>query len=116
MAITPVNASVTVTTAGTRVQVNSSAAIKPTAVYFEALGSNTGFIYVGLVSVTSTLYMAKLGVSPTSVGMGFSITAPGAGSSGFKLGGQGLQLSDFYIDSSVSGEKCLVTYVYSTGG
>lgn len=114
MAVTPVNASHTVTTAGTRVQLTTDADIRPTAVYFEALGSNTGYIYVGLSTVSSTVYMAKLGVT-SSVGQGFSLTAPGAGGN-FKGGGQGIQLSDIWFDSSVNGEKVLVTYVYSTGG
>lgn len=114
MAVTPVNATVTVTTAGTRVQVNSSTAIKPASIYFEALGSNTGYIYIGLSDVSSTKYIAKLGVT-SSVGQGFSLTAAGAGGL-YKGGGQGIQLSDLYVDSSVNGEKVQVTYLYSQGG
>lgn len=110
MAVTPVNASKTVTTAGTRVQVNSTAGILPTSIYFEALGSNTGYIYVGLSDVASTLYIARL-----SAGQGFSLGAE-IGSLGYRAGGQGLKLSDYWVDSSVNGEKVLVTYMYSTGG
>jgi hypothetical protein len=114
MAVTPVNTTITVTTAGTRVRLTSDTNIKPSAVYFEADDGNTGYIFVGTVAVASTIYMAKLGVV-SSVGQGFSLTAPGAGG-GFKAGGQGIQLSDLYVDSTVNGEKVQVTYVYSTGG
>lgn len=111
MAITPIHATKTVTTAGTRVQVETSASVKPTSVYFEALASNTGFIYLGLVTVSSTVYIARL-----SAGQGFTISSDGSGSFKYRLGGQGIQLSDIYIDSSVSGEKVQMTYMYSTGG
>jgi hypothetical protein len=110
MAITPVNASLTNTTAGTRTQVVSDTDIKPTSVYFEALASNTGFIYVGLSTVSSTVYIVRL-----SAGQGFSLQADGIGGRG-RLGGIGIQLSNLYIDSSVSGEKVLVTYQYPIGG
>ena len=108
MAVTPIHSTVTVTTAATRVQVTADADIKPMSVYFEAAGANTGFIYVGLVTVSSTVYIARL-----AAGTSFSIGGvPGAG----RLGGTGIQLSALYVDSSVSGEKVQVTYVYPTGG
>jgi len=107
MSITPVNASVTVTTAGTRVQVSATTSLKPTSIYFEALGTNTGCIYVGLVSVTSTLYIARL-----SPGQGYTVTVDSTGAARI---GNDLQLSAFYLDSSVSGEKCLVTYMHRVG-
>ena len=107
MAITPINASVTVTTAGTRVQVSATTTLKPTSIYFEALGTNTGYIYVGLVTVTSTLYITRL-----SPGQGYSICVDSMGASRM---GNDFQLSAFYLDSSVSGEKCLVTYYHRAG-
>lgn len=110
MAITPVVASLTNTTAGTRTQVTATTTIQPTSVYFEALAGNTGYIYVGTSSVSSTVYMTRL-----SAGQGFTVGADGAGI-GHRAGGQGLQLSNFYVDSSVNGDKVLVTYLYSTGG
>lgn len=107
MSVTPVHATVTVTTAGTRVQVNSDTGIKPVSVYFEAAGANTGFIYVGLVTVSSTVYMTRL-----AAGSSFSLNAAAGGS----VAGTGLQLSALYVDSSVNGEKVQVTYMYEIGG
>jgi hypothetical protein len=104
MAITPVNASLTVTTAGTRVAVTATTTILPSSVYFEALGSNTGFIYIGLVTVSSTVYISRL-----AAGQGIEISLDGDNVR------QGLQLSNLYADSSVNGEKVLVTYQYRTG-
>lgn len=105
MSVTPVNASLTVTTAGTRVRVSSNTALRPTSIYVEALGTNTGYIYVGLVTVSSTVYIARL-----SAGQSVSFSMDGAGLSGFAKGSLDFQLSDFYIDSSVNGEKALITY------
>lgn len=113
MAVTPVLLTKTVTTAGTQIQVTTSTTIKPVAVYFEADSANTGYIYVGDSAVSSSAYFAKLGVT-SSVGQGFSISVPGG--LGYKAGGQGIQLSDIWVDSSVSGEKVHVTYIYATGG
>jgi len=113
MAVTPVLLVKTVTTAGTRVQVTTDADIKPIAVYFEPLASNTGVIYIGDSAVSSTNYMARLTIPSTTANSSWSVTGtPGQG----RLGGVGLQLSNFYVDSSVSGEKVMVTYVYNTGG
>jgi len=101
------NASLTNTTAGTRTQCTATTTIRPSSVYFEALGTNTGYIYIGTVTVTSTLYIPRL-----SAGQGFSLgIEPGGG-----LGSTGLQLSNLYVDSSVNGEKVLMTYMYPTGG
>jgi hypothetical protein len=103
MAITPVNIGVTVTTAGTRVQVSTNTHLRPSAIYFEALATNTGYIYIGAVDVTSVIYMTRL-----AIGTGTWSIATGAP-------GVGIQLSSFYVDSSVSGEKVRITYVYDTG-
>lgn len=112
MAITPKQVTVTVTTAGTRVQVTTDTAIRPHAVYFEALSSNTGQIYIGDVLVSSTVYMARLTIPSTTSAPSWQISSPaGAG----HAGGTGIQLSNMYIDSSVNGEKVQVTYVYNTG-
>ena len=108
MAITPVNASKTVTTAGTRVQIEPSNSIEPSSVYIEALASNTGYIYVGVATVSSTVYMSRL-----AAGEGLSITVNGGAN--FRAGGQGIQLSSIYIDSSVNGEKALLTYMNHEG-
>ncbi len=110
MGITPINASVTVTTAGTRVQVNSATNILPTSIYFEANKANSGNIYIGLSDVASTKYIACL-----TAGSGFCITSDGIGGTG-RLSGVGLKLNLFYADTSNSGDKVLVTYMFNQGG
>jgi len=107
MAITPVHATKTVTTAGTRVQLETDTSIKPSSAYFEASKANTGNIFIGLVTVTNAIYIACL-----AAGEGISFGAEPGG----KYGGTGIQLSSFYADSSVNGEKVQVTYLYPTGG
>jgi len=110
MPITLTNSTVTVTTAGTRTQVTSSTSIYVESIYIEALGTNTGYMYIGNSDVSSTKYVARLGA-----GQGWWWTAPSSGGSGYKAVGQGLQISSLYIDSSVSGEKVQVTYNYHIG-
>jgi hypothetical protein len=105
--IVPVNATVTVATAGTRVQINSTAGLLPTSIYFEALGSNSGNMFIGLSDVASTKYIARL-----TAGNGFSITSDGIGGTG-RLSGIGLSLASFYADCSSSGDKVQVTYMYN---
>lgn len=110
MAVTPVHTTKTVTTAGTRVQLTATTTILPSSVYIEALGTNTGYIYLGLVTVSSTVYISRL-----SAGQGIWIAADAPGTRG-GLGSVGLQLSSLYIDSSVNGEKAQMTYMFPTGG
>jgi hypothetical protein len=99
MSLKPIPASVTVTTAGTRVQV-SATATPVASVYFEGLHTNTGKIYVGDSTVSSTVYIVELDAKT------------GATIEGDQLRGNTdeLVLSDFWVDSSVNGEKVLVTY------
>ena len=112
MGITPKLVTLTVTTAGTRVQVTSDTEIRPHAVYFETLSTNTGQIYIGDVTVSSTVYMARLTIPSAASAPSWQISSPaGAG----HAGGTGIQLSNMYVDSSVSGEKVQVTYVYNVG-
>ena len=110
MAITPVLITKTVTTAGTQVQVTTNTAIKPISVYFEADSANTGQIYIGLSDVSSTSYFARLTIPSTTSAPGWSIS----GTSGHRIGGTGIQLSNFWVDSSVNGEKVHITYVYES--
>lgn len=111
MAVTPVNTALTVTTAGTEIQCTTDTDIKPSSVYFEALGTNTGFIYIGLSTVSSTVYIARL-----SAGQGFTVAADAAGGMNYRAGGAGIQLSNLWVDSSVNGEKVQMSYMYTTGG
>ena len=109
MAIIPKLLTKTVATAGTRVEVTTSTTILPTSIYFEALATNTGYIYIGDSTVSSTVYFARL-----SPGQGFTFSSDGVGGSG-RVGSIGFQLSAFYVDSSVSGEKVQVTYMNQIG-
>lgn len=106
--IKPVVATKTVTTAGTQIQVSTNASIAVTSLYFEALGTNTGYIYVGDADVSSTNYVARL-----SAAEGFSVSIDNAGRS---TTGAELQLSAWWVDSSVNGEKCQVTYLQRSAG
>lgn len=108
-AVTPVHATKTVTTAGTEIQATATTTILPSSVYFEALGTNTGYIYIGLSTVSSTVYIARL-----SAGQSFTLTSDALSQQ--RSGGTGIQLSAIYIDSSVNGEKVQMTYMYPTGG
>ena len=100
MAQKVVHASKTVTTAGTRVQFSTSD-LPVLSIYFEALDTNTGKIYIGTSTVSSSDYVAELDAK-----VGVSIEA---GEMHGTL--QEFILSDFWIDSSVNGEKVLVTYI-----
>lgn len=113
MGITPVLLVKTITTAGTQIQVETDTDIKPSAVYFEALSTNTGVIYIGDSSVSDTNYMARLTVPSASSSPSWSISATPTGG---RSGGTGIQLSNLWVDASVSGEKVMVTYVYELGG
>lgn len=110
MAITPVQAVKTVTTAATAVRF-STGNEKPSSIYFEALGTNTGYIYIGLSNVSATNYIARL-----SAGQGFTMSVDGVNGINYRAGGMGLQLSDYWADCSVNGEKVCWTYMYATGG
>lgn len=109
MGIAPVNASKTVATAGTRVQFTTSA-IYCTSIYVEALGGNTGYIYVGGSNVSSTVYIARLGA-----GQGITFAIDGDPKASAATGGNEYNLNFLYLDSSVSGEKALVTYQQRVG-
>ena len=112
MAVTPVLLTKTIATAGTQIQVTTDTDIRPISVYFEADAANTGVIYIGLSDVSSTSYFARLTIPSTTSAPGWSISGTDAG----RAGGSGIQLSNFWVDSSVNGEKVHVTYVYATGG
>lgn len=108
MALTPTHTTLTVTTAGTRVQCTADTGERPTAIYFEAAKTNTGNIYIGLVTVSSTVYITCL-----PAGEGFTLSSPRVGN--YRSGSAGIQLSDIYVDASVSGEKVQMSYLYSQG-
>lgn len=96
------NSSKTVTTAGTRVQFTTGSDLV-TSVYVEALGSNTGYIYVGLSTVSSTVYISRL-----AAGEGVTIAVDSVSK---HTAGSMFSLSSIWLDSSVNGEKALVSYL-----
>lgn len=107
MGITPVNTVKTVTTAGTRVQLTTSTIHAP-IIYFEGLKTNTGYIYVGLSDVSSTQYITCL-----SAGEGLTLSPDGVGNVR-PVSGE-INLSSIWFDSSVSGEKVMITYIQRVG-
>lgn len=109
MGLKPVILTKTVTTAGTEIAV-SSTDLYVTTVYFEALSTNTGVIFVGDLNVTSTLYMTRL-----AAGAGFSLSVPSPIMPGSSSGGNELNLKHLYVDCSVNGEKVQVSYLQRVG-
>lgn len=107
MGVKPANVSVTITTAGTRVQCSNSTDYA-TALYVEALKSNAGTIYVGISTVSATVYISAL-----SPGEGLSINTDSSG----VRGGTGTELpvNLYYVDASTSGDKCQLSYITRTG-
>lgn len=103
MAITPVILNKTVTTAGTQIQITTDTTIKPSTIIIEGTRANTGFIYVGLSDVSSTDYIASLDAGERLV-LNSNFTGLEAGDIA------DFQLSDLWVDSSVNGETCQVTY------
>jgi hypothetical protein len=103
--LTPGQLRVTVTTAGTRVQITSSH-IVTTNIIIQALSGNTGTVYVGNSSVSSSLCMVAL-----AAGAAITLT-PGA--MGNDMGG--LDLSEFYIDASQNSQSVNVGYTTMTPG
>jgi hypothetical protein len=88
-------AQVTVTTAGTRVQLSSSA-VPTRSITVQALPGNTGNIYVGTVTVDST----KGHILQPGQAMKLSTDE----------GREELILSDYYVDSATSGDKVVFSY------
>lgn len=90
---------VTVSTAGTRVQLTSTAT-RAYAISIQAHPSNTGTIYVGDSTVASSACMAAL-----SAGMSFDIEGTHR-----KDATDEFIASDYYVDASVNGDKVVWSY------
>ena len=106
MGLKPHISTITVATAGTKVQVNASSTYI-TSAYFEAQAGNTGSIYLGDSGVSSSSFITAL-----SPGQGFAWTVdihtgmhPSTSTTGPEL-----QLNTIYVDASTSGNKVQVTY------
>lgn len=78
----------TVTTAGTRVQVDTTAAPRYRVIRVEAPSTNSGAIFVGDLNVSSTRYTYRL-----TAGNGATIS------------GGVLDPSKFYVDAATNGDK-----------
>lgn len=94
-------AQVTVTTAGTRVQV-SATPTPITSVVIQADPDNTGYIFVGDDAVA--IGQASAALEP---GRAWTISPDASG----REGQEEYVLSDFYVDSSVNGNKVYVSYI-----
>lgn len=106
--IGPIVTTLTVATAGTRVQC-SATALPVLSVYFEALGTNTGSVFIGDSTVSSSKYM-----SARSAGLGINVSWDNAGSSA-RPGSTELDLSKFYIDASANTQIIQMTYLTRLG-
>lgn len=108
MGIGPVTlAQITVTTAGTRVQVSASKN-SCVQVRFEAPAGNTGAgIYIGDSSVSATRYMAYI---PKGTGITFSMLNHGASPNSNEY-----DLTKFYVDGAANGDKLNVGYFERLG-
>lgn len=105
MGVAPIQINKTVALAGTRVALFSTTPTYAAAFYCEALGTNSGSIFLGNSTVSSTSYMRKMGA-----GSGFSMNAhPGATEPG--AGGGLLDLSQLYIDADAATQVLLVSYM-----
>lgn len=101
MAIVPVQAVLTVTTAGTRQQFTTSSIASP-YIRFEALGTNTNPVFIGLSTVSATVYIARLAAG-TSITLQAPTYARGLGSE--------FDLTAFWADVTTNGEKISWTYL-----
>ena len=107
MAIKPVTIAATVTTAGTRVQVSTSAT--PIAwIRFQAKHSNTGDVYLGDNTVAVSKYIAYV---HTTENPGVELKTNDSA----KTTGNQMLLSDFYLDAETNGNICMVTYAPRVG-
>jgi len=105
--MSPVVAVVTVTAAGTQIQL-STTSLLVAKIRVQPVKANTGRIGVGIATIDMV----------TVAGLIADLAAPGAGATGVSeaveieshLSGNPLDLSDYWLDATVSGEKALVTY------
>ncbi len=89
-------AQTTVTTAGTRVQLNSGTSFRTASVQVQAAYTNSGYVYVGDSSVSSTVGIA---LAP-----GDCVCIEGEE-------GQYVDIADIYVDASVNSSKVNVSYL-----
>jgi hypothetical protein len=93
-------AAITVTTAGTRVQL-SATSITTTEITITGDTANSGTIYVGDSNVSSTRYMYALAAGET-----VAIMAPS-----IRGNQEDYDLSDFWVDASENTQKAQIAYV-----
>lgn len=108
MGVGPIVVNKTVATAGTRIQLFTTATYAASA-YFEGLDTNSGSIYLGNATVSSASYVAKLGAT-----IGFSMNAVPGGFTPGPSGGM-IDLSKIFIDATASAQVLLVSYMLHVG-
>lgn len=106
MALKPIYAAITVTTAGTRAQVSTTDKYA-SCVRFEADGTST--LYVGDSTVSATAYSAKI-VGGSAVNA-WQLNADGQSSVNETM----INLKYFYVDAGANGAKVHVTYFDRVG-
>jgi hypothetical protein len=95
---------VTVTTAGTPVQVTTTRTVAQ-SVMVQALAANTGLIYVGLSTLNKSTGVGVLGIIPIP-----TTNIIGSVSASIPLAPAGINLADLWIDSTVNGEGVIISY------
>lgn len=110
MGIKPLNFSVTVATAGTRVQITSTSTYA-TSVYFESDFGNSGLAFAGTSNVSSTSFVSAL--SPGQ-GIGISIDNNSIRPSDAN-GGPEINLNTLFVDAQTSGAVIHVSYLQRVG-
>lgn len=98
--MTITQAVITVATAGTPERLTTDVKIRASAIFVQALHSNTQKAYVGVSGLTK------------ATGAGVIVTLDAKQSWAFDTGdgSDRIQVSDYYFDADVNGEKLLVTY------
>ena len=107
MALKPRILTVTVTTAGTRVRVVTDAQSPNRYVpwaYFEADAANTGAVYIGDVTVASSVYSAVLDATGSTASLNWALPQYPQDADSSRL-----DLYETYVDAANNGDKVFVT-------
>ncbi len=111
MGVRPFVQAVTVSTAGSRVQVQSSSAYCTQIIFEAKLANGANNVFVGDVSVSSSKYMtAMTGGERIVLSLGASPVRPSDSN-----GGPEMQLNSFYLDAQTAGAVCMITYFQRVG-
>jgi hypothetical protein len=101
---------VTVATSGTLVRL-SATTLNVNAVFFQALGTNTAYVYVGLSTLVRATYVGVLLVVPApTAATGATVALPSASlQSGVSVAP--IDLSTIYLDADSAPQSLLISYL-----